>query len=166
MAAIEGLGNPLTSSKHFDQPAGGVVSVRIVYDGGDSNIITLLGRNGVPNKTYIKFTPAQHTERNVTNQASAPTALDPHFSRVFQNHRKAVMKKKIPQRVLTAAEDAMQEASRKAQQANDLAANAKMSAIVGKSKNNSKSFMGGRKNNSKRSTGGQQNHFTVAAPKT
>ena len=148
MAAIEGLGNPLTSSKHFDQPSG-VVWVQIVYGGGDSNIITLLGRNGAPNKTYIEFTPAQHTERNVINQASAPTTLDPHFSRVFQNHRKAVMKKKIPRRVLTAAEEAVQEARRKAQQANDLAANAKMSAIAGKSKNNSKSFMGSRKNCSK-----------------
>jgi hypothetical protein len=165
MAAIEELGNPLTSSKHFDQPSG-VVSVQIVYGGRDSNILTLLGSNGVPNKTYIEFTPAQHTERNVINQASAPTTLDPHFSRVFQNHRKAVMIKKIPKRVLTAAEEAVQEARRKAQQANDLAANAKMSAIAGKSKNNSKSFMGSRKNNSKRSTGGQQNHFTVAAPKT
>ena len=62
------------------------------------------------------------------------------------------MIKKIPKRVLTAAEEAVQEARRKAQQANDLAANAKMSAIAGKSKNNSKSFMGSRKNNSQRPT--------------
>ena len=134
MAAIEGLGNPLTSSKHFDQPSG-VVSVQIVYGGGDSNITTLLGRNGSLNKTYIEFTPAQHTERNVINQASAPTTLDPRFSRVFQNHREAVMNKKIPQRVLTFAEEAVQEACRKAQQANDLTANAQMSAIAGQSKN-------------------------------
>ena len=78
MAAIEGLGNPLTSSKHFDQPSG-VVSVQIVYGGGDSNTITLLGGNGVPNKTYIELTQAQNTERNVINQASASATLDSFF---------------------------------------------------------------------------------------
>jgi hypothetical protein len=62
MAAIEGLGNPLASSKHFDQPSG-VVSAEIVYGGEDSNIITFLGRNGAPNKTYIELTQAQNTER-------------------------------------------------------------------------------------------------------
>ena len=69
MAVIEGLGNQLTSSKHFNQLSS-VFWVQIVYGGGDSNIITLLGRNGAPNKTYIEFTPAQHTERNFINQAS------------------------------------------------------------------------------------------------
>ena len=145
MAAIEELGNPLTSSKHFDQPSG-VVSVQIVYGGGDSNIITLLGRNGVPNKPYIEFTPAQHTERNVTNQASASATLDSFFLKI-QNFigpsgDNRFSSKKIPPRVLTAEEAIVETARQHAQSANDLAANKQRLALARKSKIISERHMG------------------------
>jgi hypothetical protein len=137
MAAIEELGNPLTSSKHFDQPSG-VVSVQIVYGGGDSNIITLLGGNGVPNKTYIELTQAQNTERNVINQASASATLDSFFLKI-QNFigpsgDKLFSPKKITPRVLTAEEAVVETARQNAQSANDLAANKQRLALGKKSK--------------------------------
>jgi len=132
MAAIEELGNPLTSSKHFDQPSG-VVSVQIVYGGGDSNIITLLGGNGVPNKTYIELMQAQNTERNVINQASASATLDSFFLKI-QNFigpsgDKLFSPKKITPRVLTAEEAVVETARQNAQSANDLAANKQRLAL-------------------------------------
>ena len=100
----------------------GIVDAQLVYGGTGSKMITVLGKGGAPNKTYIEYSE----DRNVVNnQASAPITLDP-SSRVFQiyNHRKVVkrMKKKMPKHVLTPEEKAVEEDRRKAQQANDLAA--------------------------------------------
>jgi len=76
-------------------------------------------------------------------------------------------KKKMPKQVLTPEEKAVEEDRRKAQQANDLAANAKRSSLAGKkSKSNSKRFMGSPKNKSKISAGGQQHKSTVAGKKS
>jgi len=77
------------------------------------------------------------------------------------------MKKKMRKPVLTPEEKAVEEDRRKAQQANDLAANAKRSSLAGKkSKSNSKRFMGSPKNKSKISAGGQQHKSTVAGKKS
>ena len=75
--------------------------------------------------------------------------------------------KKMPKHVLTPEEKAVEENRRKAQQANDLAANAKRFLLAGKkSKSNSKRFMGSPKNKSKISAGGQQHKSTVAGKKS
>ena len=145
----------------------GIVDAQLVYGDTGSKMITVLGKGGAPNKTYIEYSE----DRNVVNnQASAPITLDP-SSRVFQiyNHRKVVkrMKKKMRKPVLTPEEKAVEEDRRKAQQANDLAANAKRSSLAGKkSKSNSKRFMGSPKNKSKISAGGQQHKSTVAGKKS
>ena len=146
----------------------GIVDAQLVYGGTGSKMITVLRKDGASNKTYIECSE----DRNVVNnQASAPITLDPPSSRVFQiyNHRKAVkrMKKKMPTHVLTPEEKAVEEDLRKAQQANDLAANAKRSSLAGKkSKSNSKRFMGSPKNKSKISAGGQQHKSTAVGKKS
>ena len=146
----------------------GIVDAQLVYGGTGSKMITVLEKDGAPNKTYIEYSE----DRNVVNnQASAPITLDPLSSRVFQiyNHRKVVkrMKKKMRKPFLTPEEKAVEEDRRKAQQANDLAANAKRSSLAGKkSKSNSKRFMGSPKNKSKISAGGQQHKSTVAGKKS
>ena len=155
----------MNTTKKFDfDPHSGIILAQIVYGGRGSNVITVLGKDGAPNITYIELPE----DRNVNYQASAPATLDPPLSRVFQNYNsRKVVKKKMPQRFLTTAEKAVEEARRKAQQANDLAANAQRSSLAGKkSKSNSGSFMGSPKNKSKISAGSLQHSSTVAGKKS
>ena len=90
----------------FD-PTSGTVVAEIVHGSRGSKMITVLGKDVAPNKSYIELIELSDKRSNVVNdQASAPITLDPPFSRVFQIHdsRKVVkkkMKKKMPQRVLT-----------------------------------------------------------------
>ena len=71
-----------TKKLDFDplDPPSGIVWAQIVFGSRGSKMITVLGKDGASNKTYIECSE----DRNVVNnQASAPITLDFHSSRVF-----------------------------------------------------------------------------------
>ena len=104
------------ASKRLDLLSSGLVSANVVMYGKK---LMLIGEEGAPNRMFVEEIPQDHQFwRNVKNKGGAPSA-----NRSQRNPQK---KKEI---MLSPAEKVVEDDRKRAQQKNDLAANAKIKKL-------------------------------------